>query len=298
MYYLLIFDTIWYSIMKRICAGLALLWVAVVVWAQPISKFVIFGDSLSDNGNSYQYSHHQKPPKPMYYEGRYSNGPIWIDYVHNMLLRNKKSPTLLNYAFGGAGVLQSQAQAFTLSQEVDSYLLAHRKPPEAHSWFVIWIGANDYLLHPDVAPDAANKVVAEIERNVVRLAQHGARHVSILALPDLGLSPFAQDLELQIPLSAISQKHNLLLKACVARLQARFPKIDWQYVDVNQIWAQLVSHPKQYGFTHTTERCTEPGTNPHRSHCEKYIFFDQFHPTTQVHKIFAQQFILKLNIAS
>ncbi|MCX7090554.1 MAG: SGNH/GDSL hydrolase family protein [Legionellales bacterium] len=269
-----------------------LLWFSVAVGAHPISQLVIFGDSLSDSGNSYEYTHHQKPPSPIYYQGRYSNGPIWVDYVRDQLTSH---PVLLNYAFGGAGVLQSQPNAFTLSQEVDSYLLAHQTPPESNSWFVMWIGANDYLLHPDATPATANKVVTEIERNALRLAQHGAQHIIILALPALGRSPFAQDLDLQIQLSAISEKHNYLLKDRVAQLQTKFPKIDWQYRDVNQVLVHLVSHPKQYGMTHIAKRCLEPGTGHHKVDCSGYVFFDQFHPTTQVHKLFAQRFILDTN---
>lgn len=269
-------------------ATLTLLLFSVVVYAQPISKLVIFGDSLSDNGNSYEYSHHLKPPSSMYYQGRYSNGPIWVDYVRDQL---RSHPVILNYAFGGSGVLQSQPHAFTLSQEIDSYLLAHRTPPEANSWFVIWIGANDYLLHPDATPATANKVVTEIERNAVRLAQHGAQHIILLTLPDLGHTPFAHDLDLQIPLFAISQTHNRLLKDRVAQLQTKFSKIDWQYRDVNQALAHLLSHPKQYGLTHIAKRCFESGMGHHKADCSGYVFFDQFHPTTQVHKMFAQQFV-------
>lgn len=267
----------------------ALLLLSVSVCAQPISKLVIFGDSLSDNGNSYEYSHHQKPPSPMYYRGRYSNGPIWVDYVRDQLASH---PVLLNYAFGGAGVLQSQPHAFTLSQEVDSYLLAHRKPPESNSWFVIWIGANDYLAHPDATPATANKVVTEIERNALRLAQHGAQHIILLALPDLGHTPFAQDLDLQIPLFDISETHNRLLKDRVGQLQTKFSKIDWQYRNANQVLVHLVSHSKQYAMNHIAKRCFEPGIGQHKVDCSGYVFFDQFHPTTQIHKMFAQQFIL------
>jgi|SRR5215469_9709362 len=40
-------------------------------------RLVVFGDSLSDNGNSFALAGFPGFP---YFEGRYSNGPNWVDY--------------------------------------------------------------------------------------------------------------------------------------------------------------------------------------------------------------------------
>lgn len=285
------------------------------VSAQTVSKFIVFGDSLSDNGNSYEYSHHTKPPDTFYYQGRYSNGPIWIDYVLNTFSKEPKN-RLLNYAFGGSGVLQSHENAFTLRQEVDSYLLTHPAKTESDSWFVLWIGANDYLLRPNSTKITVNKVIAEMERNLLRLQKNGAQHVIVMGLPDLGLLPFAHALDIEAQLSGIVQTHNQMLQSRMMKLKTRFPKMDWHYMDVNQIFSALVTHPKQYGFVHTTQHCLEPEiktlstpdanrrpkawvrtavkrqqTNKVNAHCLDYVFLDQIHPTTHVHQIVAQQFV-------
>ncbi len=59
----------------------------------PFSKLYVFGDSLSDPGNIYNSTTFVQPfdwllgfdipviPPSPYYEGRYSNGPIWADYL-------------------------------------------------------------------------------------------------------------------------------------------------------------------------------------------------------------------------
>ncbi|HAA27521.1 MAG TPA: hypothetical protein DCE56_07360, partial [Cyanobacteria bacterium UBA8553] len=59
----------------------------------PFSKLYVFGDSLSDPGNIYNSTTFVQPiewlfgvdipviPPPPYYEGRYSNGLIWADYL-------------------------------------------------------------------------------------------------------------------------------------------------------------------------------------------------------------------------
>jgi phospholipase/lecithinase/hemolysin len=44
---------------------------------QNVQHLVVFGDSLSDNGNSLALF--QVPPFPYFY-GRWTNGPNWVDY--------------------------------------------------------------------------------------------------------------------------------------------------------------------------------------------------------------------------
>ncbi|KAJ2667887.1 hypothetical protein GGH99_006550, partial [Coemansia sp. RSA 1285] len=40
----------------------------------------IFGDSLSDTGRLHTMTFGLVPPEP-YWEGRFSNGPLWIEYL-------------------------------------------------------------------------------------------------------------------------------------------------------------------------------------------------------------------------
>jgi phospholipase/lecithinase/hemolysin len=57
--------------------------------SNPFSKLYVFGDSLSDQGNIFNITKFanslssQIPviPSAPYFEGRFSNGPIWIDYL-------------------------------------------------------------------------------------------------------------------------------------------------------------------------------------------------------------------------
>ena len=61
---------------------------------ETFSKLYVFGDSLSDPGNQLQVTTFVQPleptlgidfpidpPTPPYFQGRYSNGPIWVEYV-------------------------------------------------------------------------------------------------------------------------------------------------------------------------------------------------------------------------
>ncbi|KAG2437173.1 hypothetical protein HXX76_005837 [Chlamydomonas incerta] len=46
---------------------------------------VVFGDSLSDTGNVFAYSHGALPNPAAYYRGRFSDGPIWVDHLAAIL---------------------------------------------------------------------------------------------------------------------------------------------------------------------------------------------------------------------
>jgi phospholipase/lecithinase/hemolysin len=41
----------------------------------------VFGDSYCDVGNIYIATAHAIPLSPPYYQGRFSNGPIWVEHV-------------------------------------------------------------------------------------------------------------------------------------------------------------------------------------------------------------------------
>src|SRR5579872_6310142 len=65
-----------------------------------ITQIVAFGDSLSDTGNDLIAF---GSPQPPYYQGRFSNGPNWIDDLAAKLGVPDPQPSLAggtNYAYG------------------------------------------------------------------------------------------------------------------------------------------------------------------------------------------------------
>ena len=63
----------------------------------------VFGDSYCDVGNIFTATGGAEPAAP-YYNGRFSNGPIWLDHVAGFLGVPFKASLLggTDYAFGGA----------------------------------------------------------------------------------------------------------------------------------------------------------------------------------------------------
>ncbi|KAG2437168.1 hypothetical protein HXX76_005832 [Chlamydomonas incerta] len=67
--------------------------------SRPQVELAVFGDSLSDTGNTFRAA--GVPQADLYYQGRYSNGPVWIDYL-SAAVANTTQLTVRNYAYGGA----------------------------------------------------------------------------------------------------------------------------------------------------------------------------------------------------
>src|SRR5262249_12459629 len=50
-----------------------------------VGNLVVFGDSLSDAGNAALATGGALPDPTLYYHGRFSNGPIWVDTLAKYL---------------------------------------------------------------------------------------------------------------------------------------------------------------------------------------------------------------------
>ena len=71
--------------------------------AQSYDRLVVFGDSLSDNGNLYLATGRTTPASPPYFQGRFSSGPVWTELL-GFNAANFTGPVTgsINYAFGGS----------------------------------------------------------------------------------------------------------------------------------------------------------------------------------------------------
>ncbi|MDP3562745.1 MAG: SGNH/GDSL hydrolase family protein [Legionellaceae bacterium] len=301
------------QITKKIAATLLLLFFSFTVSATPLNKIVVFGDSLSDNGNFYAYMQHKLPLSPPYFEGRFSNGPIWAELLAQRVYPDNWRAHLLDYAFGGAGVLGENGdfddeKLFTLNREIDSYLLAHQNKADEHSLFVLWIGANNYLAVPDDIDEAVRDVNWGIKTSLQRLVKSGAKHILVVNLPDLGKTPAAREFELTDELSYCTLSHNAILEKNVAQLQAENPNIQFMLFDANQSLYNMLQDPEKYGFSNTTETCYQalmnkpsskailnmvatvhPQIGMDKNGCEGYFFFDAVHPSALAHKMMSEQ---------
>src|SRR5258708_9793252 len=70
-----------------------------LVQSNSLNNIVVFGDSLSDTGNLYKI--YKIPVSPPYYEGRFSNGPVWPEILIAFYFPEDANEHLVDYAYGG-----------------------------------------------------------------------------------------------------------------------------------------------------------------------------------------------------
>lgn len=299
--------------MKKIISMMLFL-TSAIGFCENLKSFIVFGDSLSDNGNLYEYMQHQLPLSPPYFNGRFSDSPVWVEQLAKMYYPSNTSQHLLDYAFGGAGVSEDPEMEllFTLKHEIDGYLLSHQDKADPDSLFVVWIGANNYLAQSEVNDQAVDEVITGIQHSLQSLVDAGARHFLVLNLPDLGIVPYARMFGMEEMLRKFSMDHNQRLAAAVDNFKRKYPQTEWLTYDVYTRLSDAVQNPAKYGFTNIQDVCYESlmpksllaQAKPHgysmlnvashvKAHtlgngqCDGFLFFDLVHPTGMAHEIIA-----------
>lgn len=275
--------------------------------AAPMHNIVVFGDSLSDNGNLYEFMNHQLPQSPPYYAGRFSNGPVWVEHVIASYFPNTHEQHLFDYAVGGSGVSEEDDDVlFTLKRQVNTYLIANQDKANPDDLYVIWIGANNYLGLPEETQQTLDDVNMGIIHSVDVLIEKGARHILLFNLPDLGKTPAATEFDAADQMGYFSHKHNEMLYQSYLTLQQKYPGIDWMFFDLASMFDDVVEHPDTYGFTNVTGMCSNALANDYtrksvlrmvskvtpkasKDACDGYLFFDLVHPTGLAHSLIAEK---------
>lgn len=212
--------------------------------AATFSQIYVFGDSLSDTGNSLNAT--GLPPSPPYFEGRFSNGPVWTEYLANDLGLSPQQQT--NYAFGGANTGNNNTPGVQglpgLQQQIDSYK-ATNTSADPNALYVVWAGANDYLSGNTTNPDVP---VNNLSTAVNSLADLGAKNIMVVNLPDLGKLPGTSgDIQVSSGLNALSQAHNEGLAANL-NLPRQQSDVNIIPVDVNSLFKQAIANPQEFNF--------------------------------------------------
>ncbi len=291
----------------RILLSALILCFSVIVSAATVDKIVVFGDSLSDNGNLYEYMKHQFPVCPPYYKGRMTNGPVWAELLTESYFPGAIDSHLLDYAFAGAAVIEGDDEPlFTLRSELEGYFLSHQNKADDHTLYVVWIGANNYLALPENAEKAVRDVSTGIQRSLQELADKGAKHILVMNLPDLGRTPAATEFGAVAELTSLSDQHNQQLFEIVEAFKQTNPSVQWLHFDVRNALDDLLTNPEANGFSNITGTCYESSVDEpslktglnvaatlkltsKKSACDGYLFFDLVHPSALAHKILADR---------
>jgi phospholipase/lecithinase/hemolysin len=243
-----------------------------------------FGDSLTDVGNT-SAATGGLIPGPTYYNGRVSNGPVWVEGLAERLGLPAPAPSLsggTGHAWAGASTGGAGGLVPTVQQQALSYVGSGGSfaPTEL---VVLWGGANDFF-QGQTDPLVP---VGNLTSTIGTLAAGGAQHILLMNLPDLGATPEMYETGDPLAMAGFTQlslAFNMALAAAVPTLEAELG-IEITLLDVFAISADLRTNAAAYGFTNTTHGALTSG-NPELA--DEYLYWDGVHPTARVHDIFAE----------
>ena len=287
--------------MRRVLSAVFVVFLcAVTAHAALFTHFVIFGDSLSDNGNAYIGTAGAIPAPPLYTVGKFTDGSdtapagtpggIWHEVLAGLLGQPVATPFLTggtNYAVGGAKVLPGDPIIPSLSQQVGLNLAASGGHADPDALYVFWGGANDLYGAVETPGETAAGVAAtetavinSLVNDVELLHAAGARSFLWLNLPQLATTPRGAADPLNAALSQASTQFRTDL-ANETTLLAQTLGVGIADVDIYGLYQSILANPAAFGYTNVTTPAQGLAVNP-----DQYLFWDiPSHPTTTGHRL-------------
>lgn len=251
-----------------------------------IDTLYVFGDSLSDTGTVFRATGGLYPPNPPYFQGRYSNGRVWVEYLADRLQLSAQKTN--NFAYGGATTAGNAPNSSNRSNgnnlvpglltQVQSILPPHVQI-EAHALTVLWAGANDYLQGVIDSTGPVDNITQAMEVLIAK----GARKFLVANLPNLGQLPSVRTSANSDRLNQLTQAHNQRLRRSLKQLHQQYPDVQIAMLDANTLYREAITDPAAFGFTNVISACLasdRPCGQP-----DQFLFWDGIHPTTKAHHI-------------
>jgi phospholipase/lecithinase/hemolysin len=292
------------STLRATVTAAALVGCTLAAHAAPVSfdAIYVFGDSYSDVGNI-SIASGGAVPGPLYYNGRFSNGPIWVDHIagsYGLTL----TPSLAggtDYAFGGAEVTAAVPEGSqsipSVPEQVALYLQQHNGKADPRALYIVTGGGNDIL--NATAGTSPQQLGAEIAfglaASVELLERAGARYLLVPTFFDVGRLPAARLTGISSFATAtslvVNQQLNFWLLLEAFAPQTRIYRSD------DYAWEQaLFTDSSHFGFNDVTDPCLV--TTPTPSLCANpyvNLFWDVDHPTLFGHAMIATLAVQAIN---
>jgi outer membrane lipase/esterase len=264
-------------------------------------KIVVFGDSYNDVGNIYLATTQlgfPYPPAPYYYQGRFSNGPIWLDHIASDL-GIPLAPSLAggtDYAVGGAELLKhTTIDGYTIpsiEEQLAVYLAANNYKADPNALYVIEGGGNDILDATEFNSGKLGCAIATALYDMERaLRNAGAKHFLIPDLLDVGQIPAAAaggDAFIKFASNTTIVVNQELAGKLAA--ESHLPGIEIVTVPVFKTFLAVANASTHFGFTNVTTPCLVTNGLEVISECadpDHTLWFDAEHPSEFGHAFFA-----------
>lgn len=292
--------------------------------ATPVfTQIVVFGDSLSDNGNvghrtESDYGIAYPSGNFNYSDSRFTNSSdtdpastlyagVWHEQLATTFLSLPPATDSLdggfNYAFGGATTMDGSSERTVISnpepfvggdetisvdnlgRQINQYIASFTSDPAA--LYIVWGGGND-LFDDDSAAnvtDTASRVSALIQR----LAMAGARNFLVPNVPPLGAVPHynrnqTREAELDVASASYRSQLTTALASLKTALAGQNITIQIYPVDIWSLVLRLTADPVKYGFSNVVDAAQGESVS-----ADAYLFWDDIHPTTAGHYQIAKE---------
>jgi phospholipase/lecithinase/hemolysin len=249
--------------------------------AVAFTALVAFGDSYTDTGIA--------PSSPPYYwNGRFSNGPLLIEYLSQ----------ILGFAYNPANNFAvSGTESDELGLQIDHFA---GTTDSKNVLFSIWSGNNDFGNHLNIGVnDAAwntqiNSVVSSLMEASDLLYQKGARNIVLFNQIELTRVPYILNNYSASFRSYIAwkiQTFNSRLAQAVPNLLNSHPGLQVYLIDIHSDLDYLLNSYASLGFTQATLGALD---DPNLSDTSfsgpgaEYVFWDSEHPTTKTYGLLAK----------
>src|SRR4051812_49417744 len=267
--------------------------------AASFGNLVVFGDSLSDIGNIAQ-APFLNEPGPYYWNGRFSNGPVYAETLATGLglakLARSTTSGGTDFAYGGAKTSGTSFPDNLFVQDIDDQVGQYlgSRTANASTLYTIFAGANDML----EGQTNISIPISSLQSSINRLITAGARNLLVFNLPPLGNAPrFNTNQTTLIQYNTRTQQFNTALATMLDSVHASNPAVTVNRFDVTALFGQAFANPQLFDLTNVTSSAA-PGLAPGDTSYDtskivanpnQYLFWDDLHPTAAVHLILAHR---------
>jgi phospholipase/lecithinase/hemolysin len=257
------------------------------------SAIYVFGDSYCDVGNLFAATSHTVPASPPYYNGRFSNGPLWVEHVASAWSL-PMTPSLLggtDYAWGGAFVTADQplgggAVIPSVPHQVELYLSQHSGKADPNALYILEGGGNDII---DAAGSGSPQqlgfqIALGTASNENLLRRAGARNFLIPNIFNLAIVPEGPAHAAFNTAAALAANKTLYDLLYFEELD---PRIHISNLNAFDLFQAIETDATHFGFTNVTDGCFNEVTLTICADPAHFLFWDDIHPTVFGHSFLA-----------
>lgn len=279
-----------------VLAATATLAAASAASAQTYNRLVVFGDSLSDNGNLFVITGGAAPANPPFVNGRFSTGPTFVELLGFNLGRAAAGAPVtgsIDYAYGGSRTDNIATPGPGMLTQYTQYTAAGGRFSQTDLVSILGGANNIFQALPAAGASAspvgaidpvARAAAADINALTNSVAAAGAGTILVTNLPKLSLTPqFRGTTAAPLADYAVTTFNSVLLTSLTATAAAR-PGTNIIVMDLFKIGDTIANNPGAFGITNITTPCAnatpvcgDPG----------YFYTDGVHPTALGHRIIA-----------